>query len=140
MENVAATPGTFPFTAWEQAVFVVLFIIFVTSLLKWFSKQQKEWQEFIDVQNTRWQDAIKYQRDQWGNTIREQNTQWQSFLEGQSKRDCDNMDKVTLALNALTLKIAEHDERSANRFLEALEIAKTVASRPIRRKSTGNSD
>ena len=53
---------TIPFTAWDQAVFVCLFLILVVAVLSWMSKennanrkfqsdQAKEWQDFMDAQN-----------------------------------------------------------------------------------------
>jgi preprotein translocase subunit SecF len=53
-----------PFTAWEQAVFVVLFIVFVIGLLVWFGKQSDKWQQFIAEMDDKWRLFNKEQRDQ----------------------------------------------------------------------------
>lgn len=134
------TPDIFPFAAWEQAVFVVLFIIVVILLTRWFSRQQKEWQEFISHQNDSFQVAIADQNHQWQGVVNNQAEYWQDWLQDQNKRECATMDKVTEALERLTVELAKHDERSANRFLEAIKIAREingVAGTPARRKSKG---
>lgn len=131
------TPETIPFTAWEQAVFVVLFVVLVALLLRWFTKQQKEWQEFTMRQNDSFAKTLKDQSNKFsvsisdqGNafsqTLKDQNIQWQKWMHDQNDRECDTMDRVTEALNKLTIKLAEHDERSNNRFIEALEVAKAM--------------
>jgi len=55
--------GAIPFTAWEQAVFVGLFILVVMGLLWWFGKQSKDWQNFIDHIDDKWRAFNKEQRD-----------------------------------------------------------------------------
>jgi len=109
------TTSAIPFTAWEQAVFVALFIVMVIALLAWFGKQQKSWQDFMDNQNTRWQKSID-----------ELNAQWQRWLAEQNSRECDAMKQVTNSLNRLTDKLAEHDEKVEGRFADAVnELHKT---------------
>ena len=51
-----------PFTAWEQAVFVALFIMFVIGLLAWFTKQSDKWQSFIANMEERWREFNREQR------------------------------------------------------------------------------
>ena len=52
-----------PFTAWEQAVFVVLFITMVIGLLYWFSKQSDKWQKFMFDIDEKWRAFNREQRD-----------------------------------------------------------------------------
>ena len=52
-----------PFTAWEQAVFVVLFILLVSGLLVWFSKQSDKWQKFMFDIDEKWRAFNREQRD-----------------------------------------------------------------------------
>lgn len=59
MENSALL---LPFTAWEQAVFVALFIFFVIGLLMWFSNQSKQWQDFIAQIDEKWRQFNEKQR------------------------------------------------------------------------------
>ena len=51
-----------PFSAWQQAAFVCLFIVLIIILINWFSKQSKNWQDFIEVSNEKWRAFNKEQR------------------------------------------------------------------------------
>lgn len=55
---------TVPFTAWEQAVFVSLFIVFVGALLAWFTKQNDKWQRFIAEIEEKWRQFSREQRQE----------------------------------------------------------------------------
>ena len=52
-----------PFTAWEQAVFVALFVVIIAILLRWFSTQQGKWSEFISKRDDQWQGFLANQRE-----------------------------------------------------------------------------
>ncbi len=90
--------GAIPFTAWEQAVFVVLLIVVIVILLNWQSRQQGSWQEFIQKRDQQWQDWMK-----------ETNTDTTNAME-----------KVTEALEKLSMKIDDHDERVELRVQNAV--------------------
>ena len=53
-----------PFTAWEQAVFVGLFIVLVVMLLGWFTKQSDKWQSFMLEIDEKWRAFNKEQREE----------------------------------------------------------------------------
>ena len=53
-----------PFTAWEQAVFVALFITFVVGLLVWFGKQSDKWQKFMFEIDDKWREFNREQREE----------------------------------------------------------------------------
>ena len=53
-----------PLTAWQQAAVVCLFIVLVILLLHWFSKQSKNWQDFIDKSNEKWREFNREQREE----------------------------------------------------------------------------
>jgi hypothetical protein len=110
------TTPSLPFAAWEQAVFVALFIVLVIALLGWFSKQQSSWQKFMDDQNVRWQKSID-----------SMNNQWQTWLADQNTRECESMTKVTASVDRLTDKLAEHDGKVEDRFREAVAAIKPLA-------------
>jgi len=59
MEVVEAVP----YSAWEQAVFVVLVIVFAVALLAWFSKQSDKWQKFMFDIDDKWRAFNREQRD-----------------------------------------------------------------------------
>lgn len=52
-----------PFVAWEQAVFVALFIVFVVGILAWFSKQAQQWQKFMFDIDDKWRQFNREQRE-----------------------------------------------------------------------------
>lgn len=87
-----------PYTAWQQAVFVVLFIVVVLVLLNWQSKQQEKWQTFI--QN----------RDR----------QWQEWMKETNCQTTDAMEHVTEALEKLSNKIDKHEDKVEDRFNAAM--------------------
>lgn len=60
-----------PYTAWEQAVFVVFLGLFVVGLLYWFTRQQGQWQRFIAERDEQWQTFLREQRDQDQKVIRD---------------------------------------------------------------------
>ena len=53
-----------PFTAWEQAVFVALFIVLVVGLLYWFTKQSDKWQSFMLEIDEKWRAFNREQREE----------------------------------------------------------------------------
>ena len=53
-----------PLTAWQQTAVVCLFIVLVILLLNWFSKQSKNWQDFIDKSNEKWREFNREQREE----------------------------------------------------------------------------
>lgn len=59
-----------PTIAWEQAVYVCLFIVVLIVLLYWFSKQSKEWQSFIAALDDKWRAFNKEQRDENNDSLR----------------------------------------------------------------------
>ena len=54
---------TIPYAAWEQAVFVALFIFFAIGMLYWFSKQSDKWQKFMFDIDEKWRAFNREQRD-----------------------------------------------------------------------------
>lgn len=103
-----------PFTAWEQAVFVALFIAFVGGLLAWMDRQlqnvrkvqqaqQTEWQKFIGDENVKWQNFIKDER----------------LVSGASrKEDREKLDKLTDSLDRLTAQVTRFHEEFAEHTVD----------------------
>jgi uncharacterized membrane protein len=52
-----------PFTAWEQAAIIGIFIVFVGILLSWFSRQSDKWQKFMFDIDEKWRAFNKEQRE-----------------------------------------------------------------------------
>jgi len=125
------TAASIPFTAWEQAVFVALFILLVIALLSWFTRQQRSWQDFMNDQNKRWQESID-----------KQNMSWQSWLDAREDRECDSLQKVTDALDRLTLsqnsmteKLLLHDAKVEDRFANAIRVVNGTKQTPKKAKT-----
>lgn len=107
-----------PSTAWEQAVFVCLFLITVGILLNWQSRQSEKTQTFIERLNTNWQTFLK---------------------EHESKND-DALKQVAAALNCLTDKMEDHD-RNVERRIQTISTAAMLEAntQPNRRKTDDQS-
>ncbi len=52
-----------PEIAWEQAVYICLFLVLIILLINWFSKQSDKWQSFIEASNDKWRKFSQEQRD-----------------------------------------------------------------------------
>lgn len=107
-----------PFTAWEQAVFVGLFIVLVVALLAWFSKENAKTQKFQDGQNVSWQKFLK-----------DQNDQWQRWIERYNTEHVVAMKSVADALEKLGEKLDAHDEKVDMRIDAAASGRKTTRPR-----------
>ena len=94
-----------PESAWIQAVFVVLFIVFVIALLNWFSGQQEKWQKFIS----------------------ERDIQYQTWMDKSESRTADQLESVAKTLQKLADKLDAHDDKVDQRI-------NSVAKSPARRK------
>lgn len=117
MDTSAAS--TIPMTAWQQAAIVVLFAVFFTGLviylLRWFTSQQKDWQEFIA------------KRDD----------DWRAWMD---KASCDTtgaMKEVSETLRALAQDLKDHDRRVDQKFDEAVKLVSNGSGHriPERRKT-----
>lgn len=110
---------TIPFTAWEQAVFVALFIVFVIGLLSWFSKQSDKWQKFMFDIDEKWRQFSKEQR--------QENNDCMANVES----GLNNLTKVTDGMLQEVKKMNEdskrfHDITFANHDVQAKEILQEV--------------
>ena len=52
-----------PITAWQQADFVALFIVFFVGVLAWLTKQSEKWQAFMFQIDDQWRAFNKEQRE-----------------------------------------------------------------------------
>jgi len=107
-----------PFTAWQQAAFVGMFIVLVVVLLAWFSKENAKAQKFQQDQNDSWQRFLK-----------ESNDRWQHWLDKSQTETVDAMGKVTEALERLSAQLDEHDKRVDARVDAAANGRKTAKPR-----------
>ena len=95
-----------PFTAWEQAAIVALFIVFVisllASLLTWFNRQSDKWQKFMFDIDDKWREFNREQRE-------ENNCAMQDVNAG-----LKNLTKVTYGLVQEVKEMREDSRRFSN--------------------------
>lgn len=108
-----------PTTAWEQAVFVALFVVFCLSLigglLSWFTRQQRQWQDYIAG------------RDK----------DWQGWMDKAEMRAEKQMDAVMGILDGIARKIDQHDDKVEQRIKAAQESATQPRRTQPRKKQEG---
>lgn len=120
--NTKIVTDAIPFAAWEQAVFVALFIVFVIGLLGWFSKQSDKWQKFMFDIDEKWREFSRQQRIENNNA-----------MENVEKSLVD-LTKVTEGMLNEVKKMSEesnrfHDITFANHDEQAKEILDVVKSK-----------
>ena len=103
-----------PSTAWEQAVFVCLFLITVGILLNWQSRQSEKTQAFIERLNLNWQTFLKEHEAKSDNALRQ----------------------VAEALNCLTDKMDVHDQNVERRIQTISNAAMLEANTQPNRRRT----
>lgn len=126
-----------PHTAWEQAVFVVLFIVVVLGILSWASKQQGKWQDFIAQQNNAWQNFTKEERKETAVSM----GGMQSSIVGMQK-SIVNLEKTTGELVINVREMRSDIRCHGDKVDDVLEVVKNPkASRPKKTvKAEGNAD
>lgn len=111
-----------PFSAWQQAVFVVLLIVLVIWMLAWMTKQQKTWQDFIAGRD-----------DQWQRFSREQQKDSNDGLSNVNK-GLNDLTKVTgklvVTVDEMRQDICQHDAQAKEVLRAVNGIAQKPASRP----------
>lgn len=92
-----------PMSAWAQAVFVCLFIVFAVILFRllsnqqeWYSEQQDKWQKFISARDIAWQD----------------------WMDRAESRTAARLEDVTEALGKVAEKLEAHDEKVISKLNE----------------------
>lgn len=116
------TVSGIPFTAWEQAALVGLFIVFAIGLLRWVSKLLDKQQTFFASLNENWKSWLKEQKD--------------------ADRTVNN--DVAIVLKSLCEKLEAHDnnvEVHTNRIIDAVEDRKAHTepkSKPAHKKEDLN--
>jgi hypothetical protein len=104
-----------PSAAWEQAVFVCLFLLTVGILLNWQSRQSEKTQSFIERLNLN----------------------WQTFLKEHEAKNDDALKQVAQALNCLTEKMDDHDKNVERRIQTISNAAMLEAhTQPLNRRKS----
>lgn len=115
-----------PFEAWEQAVFVALFVVFGIGLLTWFGKQSDKWQKFMfDID------------DKWRAFDREQREANNCAMEDVRKGLADLTQvtgKLVLTVDEMRTDIGSHDAQAK----EILAAVKKPTPKPRAKKTVAN--
>ncbi len=116
------TVDLIPFSAWQQAVFVVLFIVLVVVLIRWFSTQQEKWQSFMNTMNSSWQNFIESQRKEERETL------------DNLKKSVGDLSVVTSSLvqevREMRSDLRDHDAVVGSRIDTIVKASQPVKSRP----------
>lgn len=118
------TVEAIPFTAWEQAVFVVLIIVILMVLLTWFGKQSDKWQLFIGEVDDKWRTFNKEQR--------ECNNIAMSEVKG-------SLQDLTTVTQALVTQIKEMRSDTSVFFSDQDNQAKEILNEVMKRRPTTRS-
>ena len=123
METVKLIPEV----AWEQGLFVVLFIVLVVVLLRWFSAQQEKWQKFMNDMNTFWKELTEKQRQEERET------------SDNLKKSVGDLSVVTSSLvqevKEMRTDLRDHDTTVGSRIESIVKASQPAKTRP--RKDVG---
>ena len=117
-----------PFTAWEQAVFVALFIVLVLWLLAWFSKQSDKWQQFIFQIDEKWREFSRTQREENNCAMMDVN----ASLSNLTRTTGD----LARSVEEMRSDIQAHDKQAK----EILDLVKKPAAKPRAKKADAPSE
>ena len=110
-----------PYSAWQQAVFVVLIIVLVVWLLAWMSKQQQIWQDFIAGRDDKWQAFSQEERMENNACLADVN------------KGLNDLTKVTgklvVTVDEMRQDICQHDAQAK----EVLKVVNGIAQKPASR-------
>lgn len=117
-----------PQIAWEQAVYVSLFIVLIVVLINWFSKQSDKWQQFIEASNEKWRAFSEKQRSE------------NNCAMGNVNKGLTDLTRVTgqlvQTMNEMRTDIYQHDLQ-AKEIKHLVENAKP-APKPRAKKTVAN--
>lgn len=115
-----------PIVAWQQAVIVVLFALFVGLLLNWFGKQSDKWQKFMFDIDDKWRQFNKEQREENNSCMADVNA------------GLTNLTKVTeglvMEVREMRADSRQFSEDLANHDKQAKEIL-TLVQKPSRSRA-----
>jgi len=117
-----------PYTAWEQAAFVGLFIVLVLWLLAWFSKQSDKWQSFIFQIDEKWREFSRMQREENNCAMTDVNTSLTNLAKTTSE--------LAHSVSELRKDIDEHDAQ-AKEILQLVQVNGKPAPKPRAKPQSG---
>jgi ABC-type multidrug transport system fused ATPase/permease subunit len=134
-----------PFTAWQQAVFVVLIILFVAWVLSWMAKQNASTRDFQQSESDKWQKFIADLNENWRKFNREQREENNSRMSDVNQ-GLGNLTKVTEGLvmevremrtesREISAALALHDNQ-AKEILHYVQTNGKLDAKPLARANS----
>ena len=100
-----------PASAWEQAVFVSLFIVLVVGLLYWFTKQSDKWQSFMLEIDEKWRAFNKEQREENNACMTDVNSGLRNLTQV-TQGLVTEVREMRIESREITAALSEHDDQA----------------------------
>ena len=100
-----------PASAWEQAVFVSLFIVLVVGLLYWFTNQSDKWQSFMLEIDEKWRAFNKEQREENNACMTDVNSGLRNLTQV-TQGLVTEVREMRIESREITAALSEHDDQA----------------------------
>ena len=122
-----------PASAWEQAVFVSLFIVLVVGLLYWFTKQSDKWQSFMLEIDEKWRAFNKEQREENNACMTDVNSGLRNLTQV-TQGLVTEVREMRIESREITAALLEHDDQAK----AILSLVSKPAPKPRAKKTVAN--
>jgi hypothetical protein len=122
-----------PASAWEQAVFVSLFIVLVVGLLYWFTKQSDKWQSFMLEIDEKWRAFNKEQREENNACMTDVNSGLRNLTQV-TQGLVTEVREMRIESREITAALLEHDDQAK----AILALVSKPAPKPRAKKTVAN--
>jgi len=122
-----------PASAWEQAVFVSLFIVLVVGLLYWFTKQSDKWQSFMLEIDEKWRAFNKEQREENNACMTDVNSGLRNLTQV-TQGLVTEVREMRIESREITAALSEHDDQAK----EILALVSKPQPKPRAKKTVAN--
>ena len=122
-----------PASAWEQAVFVSLFIVLVVGLLYWFTKQSDKWQSFMLEIDEKWRAFNKEQREENNACMTDVNSGLRNLTQV-TQGLVTEVREMRIESREITAALLEHDDQAK----EILALVSKPQPKPRAKKTVAN--
>ena len=122
-----------PASAWEQAVFVSLFIVLVVGLLYWFTKQSDKWQSFMLEIDEKWRAFNKEQREENNACMTDVNSGLRNLTQV-TQGLVTEVREMRIESREITAALLEHDDQAKT----ILALVSKPAPKPRAKKTVAN--
>ena len=122
-----------PASAWEQAVFVSLFIVLVVGLLYWFTNQSDKWQSFMLEIDEKWRAFNKEQREENNACMTDVNSGLRNLTQV-TQGLVTEVREMRIESREITAALSEHDDQAK----AILALVSKPAPKPRAKKTVAN--